>query len=71
MLWRWEFSTYKQVWLAAPLGLGVPGFALLFAFGRSLVPTLTYAVLITVVGGAAQSYRLWQRKSSSSASATR
>jgi hypothetical protein len=60
--WRWEFRTYKQVWLAAPLGFGVPGFAISVAVGRSLAPALTYAASITVVGGAAQTYRLRRRR---------
>jgi hypothetical protein len=60
--WHSEFNTYKQVWLAAPLGFGVPGFAVSLAFGRSLVIALVGAATITLVGGLGQSYRLWRRR---------
>ena len=55
---RWELSTYRHVWFAAPLGFGIPAFAISVAFGRPFVAALIYAVSITVVGGAGQSYRL-------------
>jgi hypothetical protein len=60
--WRAEHHTYKRVWLFAPLGFGVPGFAIYVALGRSLGLALTFAVCITIFGGLAQSYRLWRRR---------
>jgi len=61
----WEPRTYRQVWLAAPFGWGVPGFVGLSVVARhSSWPStaLTYAVSITLVGGLAQSWRLMRRR---------
>jgi hypothetical protein len=60
--WNLEFKTYKQVWLGAPLGFGVPCFAISLAFGRSLMIAFVGAAAITLVGGLGQSYRLWRRR---------
>jgi hypothetical protein len=61
----WEPRTYRQVWLAAPLGWGVPGFVVVSVVARhwsSPSTALTYAVSITLVGGLGQSWRLMRRR---------
>jgi hypothetical protein len=59
---RWEPRTYRQVWLGAPLGWGVPGFIIWSVIGhRSPYESLTYALVIAF-GGLVQSWQLNRRR---------
>jgi hypothetical protein len=62
---RWEPRSYWEVWRAAPLGFGVPGFVVVSVVARHWSwpsAAITYAVSITLVGGLAQSWRLMRRR---------
>jgi hypothetical protein len=59
---RWKPRTYRQVWIYAVLGFGVPGFCIWALFGRPVVESLIYAATITFATGFARSWRLnWDR----------
>jgi hypothetical protein len=60
---RWRPSTYRQIWMYAPLGFGVPGFCIRAFLGpqRSLIQAFVYAASLTLLGGLAQSWRFHRR----------
>jgi hypothetical protein len=64
---RWYPRTYKQVWLFAVLGFGVPGFIIWAVVEQqhSLMQALIYAVSVTFFGGLGPSRRLRRRKRAS------
>jgi hypothetical protein len=55
---RWKPSTYRQVWIYAVLGFGVPGFCIWALLGRPLIESLIYAASIALVTGYVRSWRL-------------
>jgi hypothetical protein len=55
---RWQPSSYRQVWIYAVLGFGVPGFCIWAFVGHSLVEALIYAASITFFIGLGRSRRL-------------
>jgi hypothetical protein len=60
---RWKPSTYRQVWIFAVVGFGVPGFCIWeFVAPHSLIASLVYAVGITFFGGLGQTWRLNRRR---------
>jgi hypothetical protein len=60
---RWKPSTYRQVWIFAVLGFGVPGFCIWGFVGvLPLIDSLGYAAGITFFSGLTGSWRLnWDR----------
>jgi hypothetical protein len=59
-VWRWRPSTYRQVWIFAVLGLGMPG--LIIWAVEEQQHSLIYAVSITFFSGLGQSWQLNRRR---------
>jgi hypothetical protein len=62
---RWEPRTYRQIWLWAPFGWGLPGLIIWSVIGHSLDVAITAAVSLTFFGGLGQCWRLNRRKGDS------